>query len=53
MQQVVQEVRTGKTGVREIPAPVASAGQVVVATAASLVSAGTERYVVENSAYST
>jgi predicted dehydrogenase len=47
MQQVVQEVRTGKTGVREIPAPVAAAGQVVVATAASLVSAGTERYVVE------
>ncbi len=47
MQQVVQEVRTGKTGVREIPAPVAGTGQVVVATAASLVSAGTERYVVE------
>jgi NADPH:quinone reductase-like Zn-dependent oxidoreductase len=47
MQQVVQEVRSGRTTVREIPDPVAGAGQVVVATAASLVSAGTERYVVE------
>lgn len=47
MLQVVQEVRSGRTTVREIPDPVAGAGQVVVATAASLVSAGTERYVVE------
>jgi predicted dehydrogenase len=47
MQQVVQEVRSGATTVREIPDPVAGTGQVVVATAASLVSAGTERYVVE------
>jgi NADPH:quinone reductase-like Zn-dependent oxidoreductase len=47
MQQVVQEVRSGATTVREIPDPVAGSGQVVVATAASLVSAGTERYVVE------
>ena len=47
MLQVVQEVRSGKTGVREIPDPVAVHGQVVVATVASLVSAGTERYVVE------
>lgn len=47
MQQVVQEVRSGRTTVREIPDPVAGAGQVVVASAASLVSAGTERYVVE------
>ncbi len=47
MLQVVQDVRSGKTGVREIPDPVAAPGQVVVAAAASLVSAGTERYVVE------
>ncbi|MBI5512266.1 MAG: bi-domain-containing oxidoreductase [Deltaproteobacteria bacterium] len=47
MLQVVQDVRSGRTEVREIPAPVAGAGQVVVATRASLVSAGTERYVVE------
>jgi predicted dehydrogenase len=45
--QVVQEVRSGITSVREIPAPVATPGQVIVANAASLISAGTERYVVE------
>jgi threonine dehydrogenase-like Zn-dependent dehydrogenase len=47
MKQVVQEVRSGRTTVREIPAPIALPGHVVVATAASLLSAGTERYVVE------
>jgi predicted dehydrogenase len=47
MKQVVQEIRSGTTDVREIPAPVATPGQVIVATVASLVSAGTERYVVE------
>lgn len=47
MLQVVQEVRSGATAVREIPDPVAAAGQVVVASVASLVSAGTEKYVVE------
>jgi predicted dehydrogenase len=47
MKQVVQEVRSGVTAVREIPDPIAAPGQVVVASATSLVSAGTERYVVE------
>lgn len=47
MKQVVQEVGSGATTVREIPAPIAGAGQVVVANVASLISAGTERYVVE------
>lgn len=47
MKQVVQDVRSGATTVREIPAPIAAAGQVVVANTASLISAGTERYVVE------
>ena len=47
MIQVVQEIRSGKTGVREIPDPVALPGHVVVRTVASLVSAGTERYVVD------
>lgn len=47
MKQVVQEVRTGKTSVREIPAPIALPGQVIVGTVASILSAGTERYVVE------
>jgi predicted dehydrogenase len=44
--QVVQEVR-GNTQVRPIPAPIAGPGQVVIANVASLISAGTERYVVE------
>lgn len=47
MRQVVQSIRTGATTVRELPDPVATPGSVVVANAASLVSAGTERYVVE------
>ncbi len=47
MRQVVQEVRSGNTTVRELPAPIAVPGSVIVANAASLISAGTERYVVE------
>jgi predicted dehydrogenase len=47
MEQVVQEVRSGRTTVRQIPDPIAAPGQVLVANVASLVSAGTERYVVE------
>lgn len=47
MLQVVQDINSGKTTVRLLPDPVAPAGHVVVANAASLVSAGTERYVVE------
>jgi predicted dehydrogenase len=47
MKQVIQEVRSGATTVRELPAPIAAPGQVLVANAASLISAGTERYVVE------
>ena len=46
IRQVIQEVR-GTTRVVPIPAPIAGAGQVVVANVASLISAGTERYVVE------
>ena len=47
MLQVVQDVRGGETGVREIPDPIALPGHVVVRIVASLVSAGTERYVVD------
>ena len=47
MKQVVQDVRGGRTQVREIPDPAALPGHVVVRTVASLVSAGTERYVVD------
>lgn len=47
MLQVVQDIRSGETGVRELPDPRALPGHVVVRTVASLVSAGTERYVVD------
>lgn len=47
MKQVVQSVRTGETAVRELACPSPASGQVQVAVRASLVSAGTERYVVD------
>jgi len=47
MKQVVQTVGGGATRVIDVPEPMAQPGTVVIATAASLVSAGTERYVVE------
>jgi len=47
MRQVVQNVRTGATTVEALPTPFAPPQGLLIATAASLVSAGTERYVVE------
>ncbi|GAB4547316.1 MAG: bi-domain-containing oxidoreductase [Anaerolineales bacterium] len=47
MKQLLQNVKNGKTTVEEIPVPVPHAGQALVQVAASLVSAGTERMVVE------
>ena len=47
MKQLLQSAATGETEVAEVPAPRASAGTVLVRTAASLVSAGTERTSVE------
>lgn len=47
MRQVVQDIQSGATTVREIPDPIAPPGGVVIATMASLISAGTEKYVVE------
>ena len=47
MKQVVQNIRTGETSVRNVPDPIAAPGCLLVATAHSLLSAGTERYVVE------
>jgi predicted dehydrogenase/threonine dehydrogenase-like Zn-dependent dehydrogenase len=43
MKQVLQHARTGKISVAEVPAPLLQPGCVLVGTAASLVSAGTER----------
>lgn len=47
MRWVVQSYRTGKVELVEAPAPLASRGRVVVRTQASLVSVGTERYMLE------
>ncbi|MDT7605364.1 MAG: hypothetical protein QOF61_3361 [Acidobacteriota bacterium] len=47
MKQLLQNLKNGEGTVAEVPAPVAQRGRVVVRTAASLVSAGTERAVVE------
>ncbi len=47
MKQVVQNVRSGITACRELPDPIVQPRCVLVANVASLVSAGTERYVVE------
>ncbi|HZL56301.1 MAG TPA: hypothetical protein VFC21_04435, partial [Bryobacteraceae bacterium] len=47
MKQVIQDVRSGATNVKQIPGPVAAPGQVLIAEVASAISAGTERYVVD------
>ncbi len=47
MKQVLQNLKDGQTLVAEVPAPTAKPGQVLIRTAASLVSAGTERMLVE------
>ena len=47
MKQVLQNMRSGKTSVEEGPIPSPRAGFALVRTCASLVSAGTERSVVE------
>jgi len=47
MKQLLQNLKNGKTVVEEVPIPSPRAGMALVKTAASLVSAGTERMVVE------
>jgi len=46
MKQLLQNLKDGKAVVLDVPAPTPLAGQALVRTAASLVSAGTERMVV-------
>jgi predicted dehydrogenase/threonine dehydrogenase-like Zn-dependent dehydrogenase len=48
MKQVLQNRKSGKVSVGEVPVPAAQAGRVLVRTVASLISAGTERASVEN-----
>lgn len=47
MKQVVQNLRDGDTNVVEVPTPSAGAGRLQICTSMSLVSAGTERMLVE------
>lgn len=47
MKQVVQNIKTGETSVLEVPAPVVLPGHIVIANAASVISAGTEKMLKE------
>ena len=47
MKQLLQNIKNGKTTIEEVPVPTPRIGQALVRVAASLVSAGTERMVVE------
>ena len=47
MKQLLQNVKTGKSSVEDVPVPSPRVGQALVKVEASLVSAGTERMVVE------
>jgi len=47
MKQVLQSLKNGVTELAEIPCPRASAGQLLIRTSRSLISAGTERMLVE------
>ncbi|GAB4500660.1 MAG: bi-domain-containing oxidoreductase [Anaerolineales bacterium] len=47
MKQLLQNLKDGKTVIEEVPVPTPRAGQALIQVAASLVSAGTERMVVE------
>ncbi|HEX2696775.1 MAG TPA: bi-domain-containing oxidoreductase [Anaerolineales bacterium] len=47
MKQLLQNLKNGKITVEEVPVPAPRAGMALVKTAASLISAGTERMVVE------
>jgi len=47
MKQVLQNLRSGETVIADVPVPQAQPGMALVKTAASLVSAGTERMLVD------
>jgi len=47
MKQVLQNLKTGVTEIADVPCPRAGAGQVLIRSRVSLVSAGTERMLVE------
>lgn len=47
MKQILQSLKTGKTEVAEVPVPCVRYGQLLISTSHTLVSAGTERMMVE------
>ena len=47
MKQILQSLKTGATEVANLPIPAARRGQLLITTTHSLVSAGTERMLVE------
>src|SRR4051794_19810359 len=47
MKQVLQDLKTGDTNVAEVPCPAAGPGEVLIRTRCTLISAGTERMLVE------
>ena len=47
MQQLLQNIRTGRLELTDVPAPLAQPGEVLIANAASVISAGTERMVMD------
>ncbi len=47
MKQVIQSRKTGKLAIKDVPAPKVRAGCLLVRTRASLISAGTERMVID------
>jgi predicted dehydrogenase/threonine dehydrogenase-like Zn-dependent dehydrogenase len=47
MKQLLQNIKTGKSIIEDVPVPTPREGQALVKVAASLVSAGTERMIVE------
>ena len=47
MRQILQSLANGKTELAEVPCPAVGPGQILIQTRVSLVSAGTERMLVE------
>jgi hypothetical protein len=47
MHQVIQNIRSGKLSVKEIPDPVVKPGHVLIANAFSVISAAAEEIVIE------
>src|SRR3712207_5421219 len=47
MRQILQDLRTGVTQVADVPCPVPAAGHVLIRTRRTLISAGTERMLVD------